>query len=58
MNIAICDNDRLMSGQIENLVNQVFHGETSKFNTEIFIAATTTAETPDGMETVEVPANT
>lgn len=38
MNIAICDDDRLMSGQIENLVNQVFHGETSKFNTEVFFS--------------------
>lgn len=36
MNIAICDDDRLMSGQIEKLVEQVFHGETSKYNTEVF----------------------
>lgn len=38
MNIAICDDDRVMSGQIENLVNQVFHGETNKFNTEVFFS--------------------
>lgn len=38
MNIAICDDDRLMSGQIEKLVEQVFHGETSKYNTEVFFS--------------------
>ena len=38
MNIAICDDDRLMSGQIEKLVEKVFHGETSKYNTEVFFS--------------------
>ena len=38
MNIAICDDDRLMTGQIEKLVEQVFHGETSKYNTEVFFS--------------------
>ena len=38
MNIAICDDDRLMSGQIEKIVDQVFHGETNKYNTEVFFS--------------------
>ncbi len=38
MNIAICDDDRLMSGQIEELVDQVFHGETNKYSTEVFFS--------------------
>ncbi|MBO0456168.1 response regulator transcription factor [Enterococcus hulanensis] len=38
MNIAICDDDRLMSGQVEKLVDQVFHGETNKYNTEVFFS--------------------
>lgn len=38
MNIAICDDDRLMSGQIEKIVDQVFHGETSKYNAEVFFS--------------------
>lgn len=38
MNIAICDDDRVMSGQIEKIVDQVFHGETSKYNTEVFFS--------------------
>lgn len=38
MNIAICDDDHRMSGQVEELVDQVFHGETSKYNTEVFFS--------------------
>ena len=38
MNIAICDDDRVMSGQIEKIVDQVFHGESNKYNTEVFFS--------------------
>ncbi|BBM17049.1 LytR/AlgR family response regulator transcription factor [Enterococcus malodoratus] len=38
MNIAICDDDHRMSGQVEELVDQVFHGETGKYNTEVFFS--------------------
>lgn len=38
MNIAICDDDRQMSGQIEKLVDQVFHGKTGNYHTEVFFS--------------------
>lgn len=38
MNIAICDDDPVMAGQIEKLVDQVFHGDTRSYSAEVFFS--------------------